>query len=60
MTFRLAIKILIVIMFRMVALRVLVRVRVEVISVSKEIAYVAFAESQFLSKQQINAQLDQA
>lgn len=60
MTFRLVKKILIVVMFRMVVLRVLARVRVEALSVSKEIAYVVFAESQFLPKQQINAQLDQA
>lgn len=44
----------------MVVLKAYARVPVEVISVSKEIAHVVFAESQFLLKQQINAQLDQA
>lgn len=55
MIFRLVKKILIVGIFRMGVLKVLVRVRVEVLSVSKEIAYAAFAEFQFLLKQQINA-----
>lgn len=60
MIFRLVKKILIAVMFRMVVLKAYARVPVEVISVSKEIAHVVFAESQFLLKQQINAQLDQA